>query len=256
MTKETKEVVQEEKINIKELNIYQRMSLATDKIRRVAKNLTVQASKTTSYKAVSETDILDAVKPVEVECGIYSYPYQRTILDTQVLETETQQGYTRKQMFMRIESTYRFINVDNPQEYIDITSYGDGIDSGDKLTGKAMTYCDKYALMKAYKISTGDDPDQNASEELKSASKGNGKKQSATQQQPTQAQTQQPHQMTTQDLENQKIDMMKEINSYLGDSTYKTHIQNTMAKYGVNRVGELPTEVIEELVKLGRNLKK
>ena len=28
-----------------------------------------------------------------------------------------------------------------------------------------MTYADKYALMKAYKISTGDDPDQNASEE-------------------------------------------------------------------------------------------
>ena len=26
-----------------------------------------------------------------------------------------------------------------------------------------MTYADKYALMKAYKISTGDDPDQNAS---------------------------------------------------------------------------------------------
>ena len=28
-----------------------------------------------------------------------------------------------------------------------------------------MTYGDKYALMKAYKISTGDDPDQTASEE-------------------------------------------------------------------------------------------
>ena len=28
-----------------------------------------------------------------------------------------------------------------------------------------MTYADKYALMKAYKISTGDDPDKEASEE-------------------------------------------------------------------------------------------
>ena len=28
-----------------------------------------------------------------------------------------------------------------------------------------MTYGDKYALMKAYKISTGEDPDQNPSEE-------------------------------------------------------------------------------------------
>ena len=32
-----------------------------------------------------------------------------------------------------------------------------------KHHGKAMTYADKYALMKAYKIMTGDDPDQNKS---------------------------------------------------------------------------------------------
>ena len=37
------------------------------------------------------------------------------------------------------------------------------LDSGDKGDGKAMTYGDKYALMKAYKISTGDDPDAQAS---------------------------------------------------------------------------------------------
>ena len=30
-----------------------------------------------------------------------------------------------------------------------------------------MTYADKYALLKAYKIITGDDPDQKASETLK-----------------------------------------------------------------------------------------
>ena len=33
-------------------------------------------------------------------------------------------------------------------------------------TGKAMTYADKYALMKAYKIITGDDPDQEPSKPL------------------------------------------------------------------------------------------
>lgn len=42
---------------------------------------------------------------------------------------------------------------------------GDGIDTQDKAPGKAMTYSDKYALLKAYKIISGDDPDQNPSEE-------------------------------------------------------------------------------------------
>jgi len=55
--------------------------------------------------------------------------------------------------------------VDKPEEYLDITTYGDGIDSQDKAPGKAMTYGDKYALLKAYKIRTGEDPDANESEE-------------------------------------------------------------------------------------------
>ena len=248
---EKNEVVQEEKIDIKSLNIYQRMSLATDKIQRVAKNLTVTTGKASSYKAVSETDILDAVKPVEFECGIYSYPYERKILETNLLETETQQGYTRKQMFMRLESIYRFINVDNPTEYIEITSYGDGIDSGDKLTGKAMTYCDKYALMKAYKISTGDDPDQTASEELKEA-KPNTRKQSATHQQAPKQQKQ----MSTQDFENIKIDLMREIKTYIDTNDgFKQTVIGILKANEVRTLSDLSNEVLEELVKTGRSLK-
>lgn len=68
---------------------------------------------------------------------------------------------------MRIQTVYRFINIDKPEEFIDVTTYGDGVDAMDKAPGKAMTYADKYALMKAYKISTGDDPDKEASEEQK-----------------------------------------------------------------------------------------
>ena len=153
------------------MNIYQKMLEATKKIGVVAKNLNVEMGKSKSYKAVSERDILDAVKPIEVELGIYSYPHSREIVETQVLET-AKADYVTKQLFMRLETVYRFINTDNPSEYVDITTYGDGVDSQDKATGKAMTYADKYALMKAYKISTGEDLDAEASGELKSV-KGN-----------------------------------------------------------------------------------
>lgn len=154
-------------------NIYQKMLAATAEIQTVNKNLTVQVTKTNSYKAVGELDILNAVKPIEEKHGIYSYPLSRKVIDTAVLESVSG-DYVKKQLFMRIETIYRFVNVDDPKEYIDITSYGDGIDTGDKATGKAMTYCDKYALMKAYKISTGDDPDQNPSEPLKSVTATQG----------------------------------------------------------------------------------
>lgn len=152
-------------------NIYQRMSAITEEINRVAKNLTVGVGKS-AYKAAGEADILAAVKPAEAKHGIYSYPLEREIIETDVL-TNISTDYNgnsveKKQLFMRIRVVYRFVNVDNPSEYIDITSFGDGIDSGDKGTGKAMTYADKYALLKAYKIETGDDPDQHASDDLKS----------------------------------------------------------------------------------------
>lgn len=155
--------------DIKSMNIFQKMLAITDEITRVAKNLTVGVGKN-QYKGVGEADVLNAVKPLEVKYRVYSYPTHRSIVDTSILTTTSEyDGKTteRKQLFMRIETTYKFVNIDNPTESIEITTYGDGIDSQDKASGKAMTYSDKYALLKAYKIETGDDPDQKASEPLK-----------------------------------------------------------------------------------------
>lgn len=150
------------------MNIFEKMSAITAELGIVAKNLEVQTTKTSSYKAVSERDILDAVKPAEEKYGVYSYPVQREVLESNLLETESEyQGkVTRKTTFMtRIKTVYRFVNTEKPDEYIETVTFAEGIDTQDKGSGKAMTYADKYALMKAYKISTGEDPDQTASEE-------------------------------------------------------------------------------------------
>jgi hypothetical protein len=165
------------------MNIYEKMSAVTSELQTVAKNLTVQQTKNSSYKAVSERDILDAVKPLEAKYGIYSYPISREILESNLLESEsTYNGQTtKKTTFMtRIMTVYRFVNIEKPEEYIETTTFAEGIDSQDKGSGKAMTYGDKYALMKAYKISTGDDPDQTASEETNYSKKTNNSTKKAT----------------------------------------------------------------------------
>ena len=69
------------------MNIFEKMESITNELQTVAKNLTVQQTKTTSYKAVSERDILDAVKPLEAKYGIYSYPCSRRILESNMLES-------------------------------------------------------------------------------------------------------------------------------------------------------------------------
>lgn len=146
------------------MNIYQKLEAIQNELGFVAKNLNVQVSKTNQYKATGEVDVLEAVKPLEHKYGVYSYPANREILESDTLTQNTQYG-EKSNLFIRIKVTYRFVNIDKPSEFIETVSFAEGIDSGDKGSGKAMTYADKYALMKTYKISTGEDPDKDASQE-------------------------------------------------------------------------------------------
>lgn len=144
------------------MNIYQKLAAITADMQTVAKNLSIDTGNGKSYKAVSERDVLDTVKPLEAKHGVYSYPVNRETLESERLETETKYG-VKTSFYTRIKTVYRFVNMDDPADYIETVVFSVGLDSGDKGDGKAMTYGDKYALLKAYKISTGDDPDQQAS---------------------------------------------------------------------------------------------
>lgn len=193
-------------------NIFQRMALITAELQTVAKNLTVGTGNA-KYKAVGERDVLDAVKPLETKHGVYSYPVSRTVIESNLLESEsTYNGQTtKKTTFMtRIETVYRFVNIDNPEDYIETVTFAEGIDAQDKGSGKAMTYGDKYALMKAYKISTGDDPDQDPSTEENYQKKGNKPKEDKPKQQPEPSKTITPREALITKLKEKDID----INAY------------------------------------------
>lgn len=166
------------------MNIYEKLSAITSEMKTVAKNLEVNLG-ANKYKAVGELDVLKPVKELEEKHKVYSYPIERKIVSEEVLTKE--QEYNGKitrtnQMLMRLEVKYRFVNMEKPDEFVDMISYGDGLDTGDKAPGKAMTYADKYALMKAYKIGTGDDPDQEPSPESSSKEKTGTKTVSAKKQ--------------------------------------------------------------------------
>ena len=201
-------------MEIKEMNIYQKMLAIEAELATVAKSLEIKAG-ANSYKAVDEGDILRAVKPLENKYGVFSYPKSRTVVESGTIESVDYKGNTKKQLFERIEVVYRFVNIDKPEEYIETTSYGDGIDSGDKSVGKTMTYADKYALMKSYKIATGDDPDREGSNDLGGANIE--KKESK------------PVQKIT--------DYQRAMFAELG-----VNVANVVKRYGVNDIAELTAE--------------
>lgn len=161
-------------MEIKEMNIHQRMAAITAELKSVEKDLTVQTTKTSSYKAVSEKAILDAIKPLEEKYGVYSYPCAREVLESNLIQNDSiyedakgNKTTTPKTSYMtRIKTVYRFVNTDCPTDFIETITFAEGIDSQDKGSGKAMTYADKYALMKSYKVSTGEDVDEGTDAEV------------------------------------------------------------------------------------------
>jgi hypothetical protein len=229
--------------DISSLNIYEKMSLITNAIKTVGKNLDVGNGKN-KYKGVDESDVLTAVKPIEFQFRVYSYPCARKPLESQILETENQYG-KKYSKFIRLETTYRFVNIDKPEEYIDITTYGDGVDPQDKAPGKAMTYADKYALLKGYKIRTGEDTDAEMSQQGRFIS---------TEEYYTQVP---PHEEPDPV---QQPDLISEMNARVLIQMCENHgkdVQAMCAHYGVKSVLEMSDAQFTEIVQMfDRNDKK
>ena len=226
------------------MNIYEKLNEIINELGIVEKNLNVSTGKGGSYKAVSEKDVLDAIKPIEYKYKIYSYPLNREVIaDEQLEKISTYNGKETKTIsqFMRIKTTYRFINIEKPEEYIDIVSYGDGIDTGDKAPGKAMTYSDKYALMKCYKVSTGDDPDKDASDSYNMSNKNQIVNKTAN------AETKKLISQNIIDLFNKWVEKNKI------DSTMITTI---LEKYGFKTINEVDTENYKKIVNEINNILK
>ena len=98
--------------NIKELNIYERLSSISNELGVLSKELEVKINQSNSYKAVSERTILDAIKPLEEKYRVFSYPFSRKIIETDTLIKESKTTTTNT-LFMRLEIVYIFINIDN-----------------------------------------------------------------------------------------------------------------------------------------------
>ena len=134
-------------------NIYQKKNSVMKKIEKLAKDLEVDY-KNTHYKGVSEAEVLSHVRPILLEEGI----------DISIINAE--QFISGDSNRMRVKYTIRWTNIDDPADFIDTVSIGDGQDYGDKAPGKATTYALKYNIMKNLLLVSGDDPDLESSEEL------------------------------------------------------------------------------------------
>ena len=147
-------------------NIYQKIAEVSQLVKNIEKNLQV-GSGSYGYKAVGDQDVMLAVKEAENSVGLVSIPIKQDLISSEVIKTIDKDGKEKLTFHDNIKMTLRIVNLDNTSEFLDVETFGKGIDNGDKGFGKASTYARKYALLNAYKIATGADPDQNKSEDKK-----------------------------------------------------------------------------------------
>lgn len=132
-----------------DMNIHQRIAKAMESVTYLQK----EKKQGMQYSIVSHDAVTAYVRPALLEVGVIYYP----------VSMQRSQDGNRTQVDLAV----RFVNIDKPEDYIDVPACGYGIDSQDKGPGKAISYAVKYALLKALGLETGDDPekDQNVQHE-------------------------------------------------------------------------------------------
>lgn len=133
------------------MNIYEKISDIMKNVQYLAKDDRVEFGNT-KYKALSEEKVTSIMRKELLSHGLIVYPIS--------------QAANRQGSITHVDVVYRMVNAENPDEYIEIASCGDGADTQDKGSGKAMTYAFKYMWLRTFALPTGEDPDKISSEEL------------------------------------------------------------------------------------------
>lgn len=107
-----------------------------------------------NYSFAGEATLIQALRPYMVEAGI---TMSVVGVSNKLREKyETKSGTPMNSTV--VDLVVRFYHAPS-DTYLDVCSSGEGADSGDKSSNKALTGAYKYALRQTFCIETGDDPD-------------------------------------------------------------------------------------------------
>jgi len=119
------------------------------------------------YNYATESDVSEKVREVLAEEKVIMLP---DVVEHTTREHVNQRG--NKEYISTVTVKFTFIDGETGEE-LSIHSVGEGQDAGDKAVYKAITGATKYALMKAFMIPTGDDPEQDYGTDERNHAQGN-----------------------------------------------------------------------------------
>ena len=149
------------------MSLYEKMFNVMNESEAVEKSMVV-GSGANSYKAVSEAAMLNMIKPLFKKHRLIIFPIGGEIKDHCMTWEKTDfKGNTAQNLraMTELKVTYRIMDVDTA-EYQDVVGFGNGADPQDKGAGKAFTYSLKNALSKTFMLFSGEDTDNQHSDDI------------------------------------------------------------------------------------------
>jgi len=142
------------------MELYKKLLTIRKAIQKVPKS---ERNQHFGYNYVTSETILAEVREKMNEVGVLLVP--------RISEYRSRE--VRNQILVEVKIEFMWINVENPEEILLCEWRGIGIDPGERCLGKALTYAEKYFLIKFFQIPTPDDEQQDQQEQQKQKPKFN-----------------------------------------------------------------------------------
>lgn len=138
-------------------SVFERMVAILDELPAIGKT---QKNQQQGFNFRGHDDVLNALNPLLAKHGVFIIP---DVLERIPAERQTKSGSTMYEVNLHV----RFFFYGADGDSFTASTWGEGTDSGDKATNKAMTMAFKNVLIQAFAINTSDnvDADHHAPEE-------------------------------------------------------------------------------------------
>lgn len=138
------------------MNIYEKLLKVKESVSYLKKE-----NEGYQYKFVSSSQVIGALRESINEYKLLLIPNVENAQFKEISRGINNKGNETVDLLTELFMSYKWVNIENPEETISVQWYGQGVDTnGEKGVGKAYTYAEKYFLLKFFNIPTDkDDPD-------------------------------------------------------------------------------------------------
>ena len=157
-------------------NLYLKLYNIMNETEAIKKDMAVGLGQN-QYKAISEAAVLNAIKPLLKKYKVVLFP--QTVEVTNWKDEFCTKNGDSQRLVTQVIATYKIVDVETGESEV-IETVGHGVDTQDKASGKAMTYAYKALLQKTFMMFSGEDTDNQHSDEI-TASQTKDKKPSEAQ---------------------------------------------------------------------------